>query len=190
MIHEAARSKINIPKNVKVFVLGPRDICYLNTVVNDVKLMIASGVIAVNSGDRCFYYPDLYNEKVMQKDWSMAATLETLTGSWQMIKYKIPNSSEHGIVIYCKDIGDKVEEFIYIVDYLFHYQILQNYSDIKIKLPNASSHARAVFEHAIKDYAARYEGQDELVKRLASISYESITNVISKFSETEIGMRP
>jgi hypothetical protein len=189
MIREAAKDKINIPKNVKVFVLGPRDICYLNTVVNDVKRMIADEVIPVSSGDRCFYYPDLYNEKVMQKDWSVAATLETLTGPWQMIKYKKANSSEHGIVIYCKDTGDRVEEFIYLIDYLFHYQILQNYSDIRVKLPNASSHAASVFTHALKQYTARYEGHEELVKRLESLSYEPVTNVISTFNETEIGMR-
>lgn len=187
MMRQLNKAILKIPKNVKIFVLGPRDICYLKTIVNDIKVMDSDEGLGGND-KRCFYYPDLIVEKVLRKDFSIAATLEVLTGPWQILKYRIPASSDYGLVFYYKFSGKDVEEFLYIIDYLFHYQLLQNCSKITIKLPNGHAHASAVFDHAVKEYAARYEDQNEIVERLKSISFEHVTNIITEFNQTHIGM--
>jgi hypothetical protein len=187
MMRQLNKAILKIPKNVKIFVLGPKDVCYLKTIVNDIKIMDSDEGIGGND-KRCFYFPDLVIEKVLKKDFSIAATLEVLSGPWQILKYKIPSTSEYGLVFYYKHSGKDVEEFLYIIDYLFHYQLLQNCSKIKIKLPNGSAHASAVFDHAIKEYAGRYEGQNEIVARLNSITFEHVTNIVTQFHEIQIGM--
>lgn len=86
--------------------------------------------------------------------------------------------------------GETREEFMYLLEYLFHYQVFQNASKIKIKLPAGSPSARSQFEKAKEQYLEEFgEDSDDLAQRLSIISASSVTQVVPQFSEVEIGMR-
>ena len=92
------------------------------------------------------------------------------------------------IVLYYSKEGKEQEEFQYLIDYLFHYQLINNASRIQIRLANAEKYAFTNFVSAIDEYKNRFEKEDEVFQKLDDIEFESITTITKKFSEMEIGM--
>lgn len=191
MLHNALKSEFKLSGNKKIFVLGPEDICYLNTIVNDIKVL--RGEMKISMRDKCsFYYPDLITSKLYWSGEPRASVLECLTSPYQILEYKIPeNETTTGLKLYYRRSGETVEEFIYLFDYLLRYQLLDksHITEIEIRMPNPASETAAIFEAAKTEYAIRFSGDPNFSKRLDMINYSSITNVVSRFSEVEMGMR-
>lgn len=190
LLFDATKRDLKMNPGNKIFVFSPQKIQYLLTVVNDIKILIADDILPRRK-DYTFYYPTL-DEKPARNMWKSSATIEMLFSTWQTIKYKInpniQNSNEFGIVLYYSKEGKEQEEFQYLIDYLFHYQLINNASKIQIRLANAEKYACTNFASAIDEYKNRFEKEDEVVKKLQDIEFESITTIIKKFSEMEIGM--
>jgi len=174
----------------KIFVFSPKKIQYLLTVVHDIKVLIADEVLPRRK-DYTFYYPTL-DEKPARNMWKSSATIEMLFSTWQIIKYKIhpdiPNSNDFGIIVFYSKEGKEQEEFQYLIDYLFHYQLINTASKIYIRLANAEKYASTNFSSARDEYKNRFDKEDEVVKKLEDIEFDSITTIIKEFSEMEIGM--
>jgi hypothetical protein len=188
IFNSALIEKVNIPKNTKIFILSPDEICALSTIVNDIQTSRGKNELPQN--DLCsFFYPDRIS-RVARKEWKLPATLETIKSSFLVMKHKSCSSisNYNGVTIYYKRNGSNVEEFIYLVDYLFHWQMISEDISIKIKLTNPSTAAPAVFNRAIKDYVGRYNITKELSERLKDIKLETIKTIVTTFNETEIGM--
>ena len=182
-------TNFKIGSGCKVFIMSPFDVCYINTIANYILRM--RGIGEIPGSDNCsFFYPDLFRKKSML-DSNASATIEMLLGPWQILKYK--NGNSNGMVIYVKSHGETIEEFMYVIDYLIHYQVLGFMDSVCLKFPYESKISASNFEKAIIEYA-RQQGEDTqeykiLIERLSGkIRYESITNVISSFSEIAIGM--
>lgn len=189
MLNNALEDGIHIARKDKVFVFSPLEICTLLTVINDIQ--ISRGKKELPDSESCsFFYPDQISRVVVRNAWKQPASLEMLKSSLIIIKYKtahaIPNYD--GVYIYYKRNGGEVEEFIYLIDYLFHYQIISTGISIKIKLLNPAPEATAVFTRAIKAYTSRYNISEELSERLKTIAIETVKNIRTQFSEIEIGM--
>lgn len=175
-----------IPSGIKLYILGPQDIWYLNNIIYDMKTLRGDGELP--AADACsFFYPDLSRSKVVLDDWGCAATLECLKAPWQIIKYRKDDSSIH-LLVYYRGTGDTVQEFIYLIDKLVHFQLIALCGSIRLRAPYVSQNAAATFALALKEYAAPLDGALPINEKLKKLRLESISQVTPNFSEIEIGM--
>ncbi len=175
-----------IPSGVRLYILGPQDIWYINNIVYDMKALRGDGELPPST-DCSFLYPDLSRSKVVLDDWGCAATLECLKAPWQIVKYRKEDSSLH-LLIYYRGTGDTVQEFVYLIDKLVHFQWVAMCATIRLRAPYASQNAAATFGLAIKEYAEPLVGSQPLGEKLKKLRLETIAQVIPNFSEIEIGM--
>jgi len=180
--------KLNIPKKSKIVVLGPKEIFWLNNVRNEIVQM--RGTKELPDSEYCkYFYPHLTLKKKIHFDQAKAATLEMLTAPWIILSYNNPKIQNHkGFIIFYKRRGDSTEEFLYLIDYLMYYQILDEGTDIQIKSLDPHPSSAAHFNKAIDQYIDEIHGTEETIKILTSIKYSQINQVQTKFSAIEIGM--
>ena len=186
VLYSIHRDNFKIRKGSKFVVIGPEAICYLKTLAHDIKILRGDGILP-NKEDYYFYYPELYQKKLV-RERNRAATIETLCGPWQMIRYKIATSND-GLLVYLRSRGETLEEFLYFIDYLFSYQLIQNMSEIRIRVPYADNAAISNFQRAKAKYAMIIGSDGESGDRLNKLTCESITTVHTQYSSIEIGMR-
>jgi hypothetical protein len=191
-LQDATNTKIPLALGNKIFIFTPQKIQYLITMVNDIQVLRGKKKLP-DPDYYTFYYPTL-NDKPTRNPWKSSATIEMLFSTWQIIKYKTDfnnyESNDFGIIIFYSKKGEEQEEFQYLIDYLFHYQLISTASYIEVRIAHADKFATTNFNTAIDEYKKRHQFQndDEIVNKLDSIKIESITNVVTTFSEIEIGM--
>lgn len=187
---DATKRDLKLASGNKIFVFSPQKIQYLITIVNDIKVLRGDEILP-HKKHYTFYYPTL-DKKPTRNPWNSSATIETLFNAWQIIKFKInpdnQESNDFGIIIYYSKKGECQEEFQYLIDYLFHYQLISQASKIMVRVANAEKYASTNFENAVNEYKNKFAPDDQTVKKLESIEFESITNIVKTFSEIEIGM--
>jgi hypothetical protein len=189
VLEAATRTNIQLPLNRRIYILSPRDICYLYTIVNDLKRLRGYGYLTQKIRYK-YYYPDLTNRKVVSTTVKPVATIEMLLGPFLVLRYEIPKKTNaYGLLVYYKKEGKSIDEFMYIIDYLFHYQQLQHNEKINICLINPSKDASAIFSRAKNEYLIKSNEAEGLKERLDTITYRSVNNIVKIFSEIEIGMR-
>jgi hypothetical protein len=189
LLEEATQRRIQLPLNRRIYILDPKNICYLYTIGNDIKRLRGDKFLP-EMNDYQFYYPDLINKKVVSKTLKFAATIEMLLGPFQILRYKIRDANNtYGLLVYYKKEGKSIDEFIYIIDYLFHYQQLQYCERIDICLINQHKDAPAFFSTAKKQYLVKLGETSNLAGRLDIIHYRSVSSIIKVFNQVEIGMR-
>lgn len=179
----------NLPKNSRVHVFGPMQVCYLNSIATDLKTSLFDKKVTANEYD--FFYPDLLRKAIVVPEWTCAATIEMLSSPFILVKYKSPSADhKYGIIVYYSRKGETREEFMYLIDYLFGYQIFQFASLIEVKMTFCSSLATANFQKAIEEYLnTTGEDSSDLSVRLKKISVSILENPKPQFSEIDIGMR-
>lgn len=170
-----------------IHVFGPKDISLLVDIVNDIKSHVAEGVI-INKNSYSFYYPELVRYKVTGDEKNLPAIPEVLNAPWLIIKYPIKDSFNFGFIIYYNAKGDSVEEFIYLLDYLSHNQILLGDYEIKLRFTRPCEYTSSNFDKARHYYLQAWGIDPYREQKIWRISFESITNFSTKFYETEIGM--
>jgi hypothetical protein len=182
------QDKLKIPRSSRIFVLGPRDIRWLDNVRLDLMLLYSKHVLP-HEDHWSFFYPDLVRRKKVQV-FARAATLEMLTGPWIILSY--PPHAEHsaGFVVYFRGPGKHAEEFLYLLDHLMHYQMVKQGIAIEIRTLDADENAPAQFKRAVDEYIENYDGQNsDLATLLRSISFEPMPQIKSQFSTVKIGMK-
>jgi len=174
------------PSWSKIFVLGPKEICYLNTVCVDIWGLIGDGVIK-SMDHYSFYYPDLEGLPATQRSGPLAANLELIFGPWLILNHKTKEDGT-GIIVYYKGTGEDRDDFFYLFDYLLHYQQFKGDSIIEFRMANAANSANANFESAKKEYIKRQPPSCEFAKKINEIRFSPVTNIVTNFSEAIIGM--
>lgn len=180
---------LDIPKNSKIVVLGPQDVFWINNVMHEIAFMRGGrGILPAREFCR-FEYPHLVRKKKVQLEKARAATLEMLTAPWILLSFVDPKKSNRkGFVLFCRRSGETVEEFLYLLDYLMHYQILVSDTDVYLKFLEPSTNAAALFDKAKAQYLEEVGGAEELKGRLATIVFGQMNEVRTKFSDVELGM--
>ena len=179
--------KDDIPENVTLFIFEPNRIRTLLNTVIDMKGLIAEG--SLPQKDYTFFYPDLIMSKRHGDEWHQPASLEALTSPWLIIKHKKTEEFGEGYLIYYHKAGETIEEFIYLIDAMSHYQMLLSDKLIRIKFTNACKEAAINFNKAKLKYLEIW-GFDETRKiELNKIDAKSITQVVPNYCPIEIGMR-
>ena len=189
LLGQVRNEKLEIPSRSKIVVLGPDDIYWLNNVRHEIVNM-RGGTGEIPAREHCkFYYPHLVRKKNVQLDAAKAATLEMLTAPWIVLSYTNPDSQNRkGYVVFLRKRGGSTEEFLYLIDYLMHYQILVEGTDVSIRALDPNPNAAAFFDKAKSQYIDEVQGGADLEKRLNLIKFGQINDVRTKFSDIELGM--
>lgn len=193
-LSDVSAFNVKAAKGRRVFVMGPDRIAYLNTIAKDI--LQQRGAKKLPASEAChFYCPDLENAKVTSQKHG-AASIEMLLGPWQIMHFKA-SKKEHagpGYFFYSAGAGASEEEFMYLLDFIFNYQLLGDNDSICIRMPFASDDSFPYFERALKRYADEFwpinnDSRKEFEERLKRITLKKITDIKTVFSTTEIGMK-
>jgi hypothetical protein len=160
----------------RTFVLGPSDVVYLTNIAHDVNFNYKE------QGSKVFWHPDLVLKKKKSKNPG-AARIENLIAPWQLMRGVEKNANNY--TVYYRESGEDVDEFVYLLDMLFAYQLIEDKNRISIKLPNADKRALVNFKSAKEKMNRRLYGCAK--ERLDLVSYESMTTRVDRFSEVDMG---
>lgn len=185
---ELTSASLKVRRPVKLFLLGPKEINYLITVANDIKAQRGDENLS-KAEDCSFFYPDLVRIRVKSNS-AQAATIEMLTGPWQVLRFEKAGKQKNKSGYYCyySGAGTNVEEFKYIFDYLFRHQLVRPDEEIQIRCANAASNAAVVFDNAKEQYALDFFPHTDVRDRLITVNFSRINTVIQQFSDIELGM--
>ena len=112
-----------------------------------------------------------------------------LTAPWIILSYNNPKKQNRkGFVIFYRKPGNSVDEFLYLIDYLMHYQVLIEDTDIFLKTLDAHPSAAAYFGKAKDQYVEEYDGGTNIRDMLNSIQFMQMNSVRTQFSELQLGM--
>lgn len=193
-LHTVKDKNLMLPRGSRIVVLGPYDIFWLDNVRYDIRQLRGSaGPHALPAAQRCkYFYPQLDGRANLQPDKARAATLEMLTSPWIVLEYRHgPNHSFRGVVVYYRRAGATEEEFMYLLDFLRHYQVLEDATKIEVRTLEADVAAAAKFQKAKQRYVEGL-GDDahatELAEKVSAIAYTKMTQVVSDFSAVDLGM--
>lgn len=187
LLGQVKNEKLDIPTKSKIVVFGPRDIFWLNNVHHEIAYMRGGGGILPDREHCKYFYPHLVRRKNVQLEHATAATLEMLTAPWIILSYVNPKKQNRkGFVIFYRKRGESAEEFLYLIDYLMHYQVLVDETDIYLKTLDAHPNASAFFDKAKDQYVEEYEGGPDIRDRLNTIEFAQINDVRTKFSDAEL----
>ena len=186
--------KIHMAKGNRLHIIGPRQVAYLATVAHDIGFCRGNkdtdGNHEIPDAEECsFYYPDLITIHPHAHNHP-SATIEMLLSPWQVLRFSKPNGKKvkTHYYFYYSGAGDSIDEFKYLIDYFFRYQLLDDAVEISIRMPFAHSNASTLLEQAKDAYAQSFYDLGEFKARLKRISFYPISNVIKTFSTIKIGM--
>jgi hypothetical protein len=188
MVNTTNSASLQLPAGSKLVVLGPADIFWLDNVRIDIALMRGQGRLPKQEHTQ-FSYPHLVRRPNVQLDTAKAATLEMLTAPWILLEYRDPSdSSRRGVHVFYRQRGEDVGEFMYLIDYLKHYQVLASGTSVVVKTLDTAPHAHVNFQKAVQRYSDECGSNTPIANLLQSIQYEKMTQISSIFSEIDIGM--
>ncbi|WP_284456013.1 hypothetical protein [Alloalcanivorax xenomutans] len=186
---------IDIPKDSAVYIMGPDDVIWLSNVRSDLRGLRGEedSSIAIPKLEECsFYYPQPVRKADLNVGNARAANLEMLLSSFIILKYKkVDGSGRDGLLLYYREEGKDEGEFLYLIDYFRHHELLDFGVDIEIRVKASASNAHASFGKAVQSYVERYSNGywdtnlSQLVKR---IKISSMENLVPSFNKIEIGM--
>lgn len=188
------KDKLALPAGSRIVVLAPQDVFWLDNVRYDIRqLRGAAGASALPAAQHCkYFYPQLDGRANLQPDKARAATLEMLTSPWIILEYKHgPNYQQRGFLVYYRRPGNTEEEFMYLLDYLRHYQVLDDATRIEVRSLDVEAAAVARFQKAQHRYVEVLgdgAAATELAEKVMAIKYTKITQVVSDFSAIDLGM--
>lgn len=176
-----------VPCRKRLYVMGPDTVAYLATVAIDIIRM--RDRLAMDRASFGYLYPDLVTVRARHNQ-AKAAIVEALTGPLIAAEYE--RTDEHskilrGLLLYYSRAGRSADEFKYLIDYLFRYQLLHR-DEVHLRLPRGAPEAVTQFRSAVEDHVAALHNLEEIRDRLGRVRVETVTSVVTTFSEIEIGM--
>lgn len=179
--------KIDIPEGVNLIVFDPDRIRNLLNIVNDIKGLVADGLLPQK--DYTFFYPDLVMSKRHGEEWGQPASIEALTSPWLILKHRKTDDIDEGYLIYYHMAGETVDEFIYLIDAMSHYQMLLSSKPIRVRFTNGCPEASNNFNKAKIEYLKMWGADEAREIQLNRIDARKITKVVASYCPMEIGMR-
>lgn len=188
--YDSNSSKVNRLDGVnKIYVISPQKIIQLYSIAKDVMCIIGEGSLPKKE-QICFFHPnEVLNKNHFDKDYSEPATLEMLFSPWIILKHAQSSHNEAGYVIYYMKKGEEVEEFIYLLDALSYYQILNSKGTVRIKLVQENKFGALNLNEAIYRYFSNLGYEDARIKALQNTLVSgTLDSVKPQFSSIELGV--
>jgi hypothetical protein len=180
-------SSLPIAKNQQLHVFGPKQIENCFALSTDLLILLRQKDIT----DYTFWYPDMMLHKVRHGGlWDQPATVELLTSPLIIVKYKKRNAEE-GYIIYYSRSGDTVEEFVYLIDLLSHYQILSEGIPIDLRFiaPDRAPNIRTNFRNASLQYMQTWSLDEVREHQLNLITPSQVNRQSAHYNIGELGWR-
>ncbi len=189
LLQKINNERLNIAKGQKIIVLDPTMIHYLYNVISDMKRLVADEKLP-NIDEITYYYPDMVRTKRQDGDeWDRPATIESITSRWFILKHKKTRAHSEGYLIYYRNAGDSIDEFVYLIDTLSNYQLLSEENNIKVRLFASHEEALNNFQKAKKQYIKSWGFDSNKKRSLDYISVDRVNTVTNTHYEMDIGMR-
>lgn len=182
-------SKVPISESNMVALFDPLMIARLVNIAADMSKLKANEILP-SWKDYTFFYPDIVRARRCGDEWGKPATLEALTSPWLIIKHKAAEDAQGGgYIIYYNKSGESVDEFVYLIDAISHYQLMQSSQTIRVRFTAPAQNAAINFEKAKSEYLKIWGEDEARKKQLGRIEPASITHFSTSFNPMEIGMR-
>lgn len=185
-----APESLKLPKGKKLFVLGPKDIFWLDNIRLEIQQMRGKRVPELPGPDHCFYYhPQLVRKANLQVKKAKGATLETLTSPIIILESRDPKGGvERKVVVFYSRLGETTAEFMYLIDILRKYELLNDDTYVVVKTLNASPISSPTFQKAQQQYIEGLAGGvTELGEYVLGIKYEPMTEIRTTYSNIDLG---
>jgi len=176
----------------RVFVLNPGTVNYLATIANDLRVARGTRMLPLDRRDYSFYYPDLICPRPKMSN-QPCASVEVLLGPWQIVRCMKSAEQTGGrlqvhYLVYYRGDGSSVDEFKYLFDAFFRFQMLGDEERISVRMPFAHERAHVHFDEAKDAYTADFFGLREFRARLNRIQFDPITSIVKQYSKIDLGM--
>ncbi len=173
----------------RLFVFGPDDINWLNRVATEIRQMRGKGELPAREHVQ-FHHPQLVRKSNFQIVEARAATLEMLSSPWIMMGWEDEDTRREGFVVFHKR-ETTVDDLVYLLDYLRHFQLLQKKIDVTIKVPQSDTGASVTLQKAVRKYIDHISGHNEdsdLSRLLQRVKLTFVPEIKTSFSTDAIGM--
>lgn len=186
--------KLKVKAGQQIHIIEPRRIHYLMSVIADMNEMIVEGSFPKKNYG--FFYPQLTYHKVLVNNDYLPATVESLTAPFLIIKHDVvievddsgkkAESYPAGFVVYYNRPGSTELEFMYLLDLLSSYQILNLKNKIRIRVvaKERSNSIRSHFTRALEMYAFEWGFDERAKSELYKIDLQ-IVPIQKEFYSTE-----
>jgi hypothetical protein len=182
---------VQCPANVVLHFLGPEDISRLHSIAFDLlrlKMQTLKG-----KGEYTFWYPDLVLTRRHGDIWGQSASIEYLTGPHLFVRYRSDDQPDTGgsYLIYYNRPAATREEFVYFLDALSRFQLLEEEKSITVRVthPLAGDKLASTF-HAAKEHYAKAWGFDERRRAILSkIQIDRLTILTDNLNINDMGWR-
>ncbi|MFB9123571.1 hypothetical protein ACFFYR_10165 [Paraburkholderia dipogonis] len=184
--------KLQLPKGARLFVLGPKEIFWLDNIRSEVQRMRGKRVPDLPPPEYCSYFhPQLIRRANLQAEKAKAATLETLTSPIIILEHRDPRGgANRGVVVFYSRPGETSDEFMYLIDTLRKYELLDSRTSVVIKTLGASPISSPTFQKAQQQFIEGLAGADvytDLGGYVDNIRYEPMTEIRSTYSTIDLG---
>ncbi len=190
----AIMESINIEYNhleqrSQIYVCSPYKVTELYSIASDIQKMTGKGELPLPE-EYCFFHPnEMMTKNHFDSDYNEPATIEILTSPWIIIKHGKARKCDAGYLIYYTGEGREIDEFVYFLDALSYYQILNNKSSVRIKFTKTNAHAALNLTEAIDRYLSDLGHQKEKVEDMInSMVMGTIDKTHPQFTAVEIGL--
>jgi len=196
------KAELHFPIDSYLFIMDPKSIRFLMSVTEDISKRrnydCFNGQLLeilwekIPAWEQCgFFYPDKHN-KLASKGRMLPATLEMITSGMIFFQYSHDFIRDHNgatvtnkiLNIYWKEEVDKEEQFVFLIEYIFNYQLLNQFDKIFIVTP-FSSDSTKYLDNAINTYSKLYsftlDKLNNLRRQLHNISIDNTTSSIFPF---------
>ncbi|NCF08020.1 hypothetical protein [Kosakonia sp. MH5] len=174
-----------------IYIFSPSKINVLNSIANDIRVMIGNGELPSKNKFSFFHPNEILIKNHFDHDYSEPATINVLSSPWIIIKHADCENEKAGYLIYYTKDGAEDDEFDYFIDALSYYQIINNTSNVRIKLTKKNEHAAHNLLNSIRKYYYSLGRSEEDSIALANAMVKgTIDQVTPQFSAIEIGVLP
>lgn len=172
-----------------IYICSPSKVRELCSIAADIRQLISKKELP-DEDNFCFYHPNqMLQKNHFDSHYNEPATLEVISAPWIIIKHEKSKKSKSGYLIYYTREGDTVDEFIYFIDALSYYQIINNKEKVRIKLTKKNNMAalnlRTAIEGHLKDLGYCEEKSEEAANEMVM---GTIATTIPQLSERELGV--
>ena len=177
-----------LPAGAYIHYLGPSDIQRLYSIGNDIIRLQSNEELPK---DYTFHYPDLVMVRRHGDGTKQAASVESMTGPYLILKHGEAQNCAAGYLIYYNRPGDTAEEFEYFLDCLSRYQMLERGQLIRVRVADGSAidDMKSVFQMAKKKYSRAWGFDPAREEILAEIQIERITAMADTYNPGDMGWR-
>lgn len=189
LLIELRSEDLDLNPDSRLFVFGPDDINWFNRVATEIRQMRGKNHLPARKFTR-FHHPQLVRKSNFQIVKARAATLEMLTSPWIILSWEDDDTRQEGYVVFHRR-ETNVDDLVYLLDYLKHYQLLQKRIEVTIKVPQSDSGAPVTLQKAVRKYIDHISGHNEdsdLANLLQRVKLDFVPENKTSFSTDVIGM--